>query len=88
MTEFCDLCGKNLALVGRRHHCVPLRGARGTVGGVTFTDRHPVNVNSGLGVVVSPLQSADPEFTAMVDKIVKPNRRAYMRDYMRRKRAK
>ena len=23
MPEFCDLCGANLALVGRPHHCVP-----------------------------------------------------------------
>ena len=65
----CPVCGANLALVGRSHHCRPRK-------------IEPVTVP-----VSQPEAVTNPEPVANTYRYRDPEaRRAYMRDYMRRRR--
>lgn len=68
----CTRCGANLEMVGRAHRCVP--SSRGVVAAKRAM---PVEQPPVLRVKSKSYRYRDPE-----------KRRAYMRDLMRRKRAR
>jgi hypothetical protein len=72
MQPTCHKCGKNLALVGRVHNCTPLLMANAMANAVDMA-------NTPLEPILAPAayKYRDAE-----------KRRAYMRELMRKKRAK
>lgn len=78
----CERCGANLALVGSMHRCVPRQPQP--------RQDQPSGTNAGGGieakVIVQP--APDKPSPATYSKYKdKDKRRAYMRDYMRARRA-
>lgn len=86
MAIYCTLCGANIALVGRVHRCIPRADAQRIIDDAIADVNTPVNpVNA-----VSPVNAPSPKISA--DATTDHNRaaderRAYMREYMRKRRA-
>jgi hypothetical protein len=78
MQPTCHKCGKNLALVGRIHNCTPLLRAM-----ANNMDNTDVMANSMANTPLEPILAPDAYKYRDPEK-----RRAYMRELMRKKRAK
>lgn len=77
LMRLCEVCGANLAIVGRRHRCVPMANIPEDVanGDENMANAAPDMANRENGVA-NTYRYRDVE-----------KRRAYMREYMRRRRA-
>jgi len=79
MAIYCCICGLNLNLVGRAHRCVPRADAEQLIARAVADVNAPVNAANAP----SPAVSAD----ATDHNRAADERRAYMREYMRKRRA-
>ena len=83
MPDFCKICGKDQILVGYRHNCTP--------------PEHPYDRPAALKSEGEPMRDTEAELEAHVVAIEKAaykrykdpeKRKAYMRSYMAKRRAK
>lgn len=92
MVDPCKICGRDMALVGRRHNCRPMTNTAG------MTNRDPVDMANtpampeNMANIEPPHMANTPPPAENVANVTyryrdPEQRRAYMREYMRARRA-